>query len=413
MPIRHSARYPDLNSCRLSRDHKLLASKCRFGCLPADNGFTCSDAVSAPTVLHYLGYDTDRGGIVSVVRALEKEKRFSCILGVNPGFQQLRSPPLPTLAFAPLAGETINLRGLWRARQVAREAARWLAEDDLRIFHGHSRAGLLVAWWLVRRGETRAVASVHCYGRQRGFYRWASRALGARLYWLTPTMRRYYGLPGRSWDQCIPACVATLNTSGTTTPKQTGVCVLGGIGTVVEWKGWHLILSALAELPKDVRERFRFRHIGGPEGSVESRSYAARLQAQTTAVGLDSIVEWRGPQDSPEPLLAEIDVLVVASRSEPCSVAMLEALQRGVPVLAADSGGALDVIRPPANGWLFRTGNVTSLAHALGRLADPMVRAKAVVDYPELERFFAPRVAAQWEEVYRALRGNPHGEIRR
>lgn len=349
-----------------------------------------------------------------MVRALEEEKRFSCVLGVNPGFQQLRTPPLPTLSFPPLGGETISLGGLWRARGVAREVAGWLTEDGSRIFHGHSRAGLLVAWWLARRGQSRVIASVHCYGRQRGFYRWVARALGARLYWLTPTMRRYYGLPGRSWDQCIPACVSALNTSKRAiTLGRNGTCTLGGIGTLVEWKGWHLILSALAALPVDVRERLRFRHIGGPEGTAASRAYAERLHTQTTALGLGSIIEWRGPQPSAAPLLDETDALIVASRSEPCSVAMLEALQRGVPVLAADSGGALDVIRPPLNGWLFRTGNVTSLAHALARLADPVIRAEVKVDPAELDRFLAPRVAAQWEEIYRALRGNPNDEVRR
>ena len=60
------------------------------------------------TVLHYLGYDDDRGGIVSVVRALAEAGRFDCVLGMNAGAVQRRTPALPVKFFTPLAGETIS-----------------------------------------------------------------------------------------------------------------------------------------------------------------------------------------------------------------------------------------------------------------------------------------------------------------
>ena len=134
--------------------------------------------MTRPVVLHYLGYDDDRGGIVSVIRALASTDRFACVLGVNPGFAQARAPALATLELPAIAGETISISTFLRARRVARAVRVWLAEDPARVFHGHSRAGLVVACWLARWGERRVVASVHCYGRQRWFYRWAARQLG-------------------------------------------------------------------------------------------------------------------------------------------------------------------------------------------------------------------------------------------
>ena len=41
------------------------------------------------TVLHYTGYTAERGGIVSVIRALHGEKLFRVVHGVSPG-------PVPT-----------------------------------------------------------------------------------------------------------------------------------------------------------------------------------------------------------------------------------------------------------------------------------------------------------------------------
>lgn len=353
------------------------------------------------TALHYIGGNSDRGGIVSVIRALATTGDFECVLGVNPGFRPNRVPALRWNEFPPLDGERISLAQFWRARMVAQTIIAWLDERPHRVFHGHSRAGLLVSLWLRRKGESRSVTSVHCYGRQRWFYRWAARQLGADLFWLTPAMKEHYGVPdASSWGQCIPGCVPTLGTTQEAVNRRaTGRIVLGGVGALVAWKSWHLILEALRMLPPTQRQRICFRHIGTVDGTASSENYARQLREQTVAEGLSHIVEWRGEQPSSAPLLGEIDYLVVASRREPFSVAMLEALAAGVPVLAADSGGARDVIVPGRNGWLFSSGEAIDLARRftqlLDRPPDPMR-----VDPEALRRFTASTVAREWTAVY-------------
>lgn len=354
-------------------------------------------------VLHYLGADADRGGIVSVVRALATTGRFRCVLGVNRGCVQRREPPLPVFEFAPLAGETLGLKTFWRARGVAAVARAWLRGDNERVFHAHSRAGLAVALWLRLRGERRVVASVHCYGRQKWFYRWAARRLGDRLFWLSPAMLRHYGIASAdAWAQCIPGCVpaADFRVSREVT---LGRLHLGGAGMLVSWKRWHLVLDALAALPRSERGRVRFTHIGAPDDTDASRRYAQALQTQTKALGLDEVVAWRGEQPDARGLLREIDCLVVASRREPLSVAMLEALQAGVPVLASRSGGNRDVILPSRNGWFFEPDDVRDLMRAMVMLAESDARQRVKIAPADLARFEAPAVAARWAEVYARL----------
>src|ERR1700690_670648 len=121
-------------------------------------------ARDGPEVLHYVGYDSDRGGVVSIIRTLSGEPGFRCVLGVNRGFRQLREPPLPVLEFPPLEGERLGLRTLWRARRVARLAQDWLRRDDLRGFPGHSRAGLAVSLWLARLRGRKGAARVDLFG---------------------------------------------------------------------------------------------------------------------------------------------------------------------------------------------------------------------------------------------------------
>lgn len=364
---------------------------------------------SAPTpgarlVLHYTGSDDDRGGVMSVVRALATAQRFMCLLGVNPGFVQRRTPPLATLELPRIEGEVIAPRTLWRARAVAHAVHAWLREDPTRVFHGHSRTGLLVALWLARWGERRVVVSVHCYGRQRWFYRWASRQLNGRLYWLSPAMKHYYGIEGDSWTQCIPGCVpAPTNAPRARRALPASVIRLGGVGALVDWKRWHLIVDAVGRLPEALRKRVKFLHAGAPGASPEAQRYAADLRARTAAPEFAGMFEWRGEQPSADALLADLDCLIVASHHEPFSIAVLEALAAGVPVLAADTGGAQDLLVPGETGWLFRSGDAAELARAISALLETDALARVKISAETIRPFTAPVIAARWVDVYAAL----------
>ena len=345
-----------------------------------------------PEVLHYVGYDDDGGGIVSLVRALAGENRFACRLGLNEGATQRRHPPLPALHWPPVCGETISPRAFWPTRRVARAVAAWLREDSRRVFHGHSRAGLLVALWLASAGERRVVATVHCYGRQRWFYRWAARRLGARLVWLSPAMKRHYGVGDDSWAGCIPGAIRAPQV--TRVAPAAGRWRLGGLGALVRWKRWHLVLEALAQLPVERRAQVSFEHVGGGD-----ETYRGELIALAARLGLADCVVFRGVESGPERLLGAIDALVVASENEPFSIAMLEALHAGVPVIAADSGGARDVLGDGRGGWLFADGDAAALARTL----ETAWRTGGVVPPAALARFTADVAAEEYLRLYRSL----------
>jgi len=356
------------------------------------------------TVLHYLGYDRDDGGIVSVVRTLAATGKFTCVLGVNPGFEQRRMPPLATREFPTIAGETLGLKNFWRARRVAQAVRDWLAESPGHVFHGRSRAGLAVALWLHFSGERRVVASVHAYGRRRWFYRWASRRLKERLIWLTPAMKSHYGVEQESggWACCIPDGVALPARLPERKPPELPLRVvrLVGVGTLISLKRWHLVLEALHRVPPAVRNKFRFTHVGGTDGSEASTKYAAALRVQAAALGLDRLVEWRGDQPVTPELLQDMDCLVSPAHREALSVARLEALAAGVPVLAANSGGARDLIHPSRNGWLFRSGDPDDLARMLIMLAESDALLSVRPTLEDLRPFSAPVVADEWARVY-------------
>ena len=71
-------------------------------------------------------------------------------------------------------------------------------------------------------------------------------------------------------------------------------------------------------------------------------------------------------QDVPE-LLPGLDALVFSSLREGLSMAMLEAMAAGVPVIATDVGGTPELIAHGVTGLLVPPGRPESLADAIGR----------------------------------------------
>lgn len=359
-----------------------------------------------PEVLHYTGYDQDHGGILAIVRALHEQGRFKSVLGVNRGFRASGASTVPTIEFPALAGERLGVATFWRASKVADSVSEWLAGRPNRIFHGHSRAALAVGLVLARRGERRAIVSVHCYGSKRWFYRWCAGRLGGSLFWLSPSMRTYYGCAGTSWEGCIPGCVSSSgDLPAERTASSPGFLRLGGVGALVPWKRWDLVLEAMAAVDEALRRKVQFSHIGADDGSKLSRDYAQRLLRRTKELGLSSTVEWHGQQPSSRNLMKNVDCLVIASEKEPFSIAMLEALAAGVPVLAADDGGAKDVIDPHRNGWLFRTGDARGLAESISLLAGTDALSKVRITPEDILPFRSETVSAKWLAIYRDLLG--------
>lgn len=106
------------------------------------------------------------------------------------------------------------------------------------------------------------------------------------------------------------------------------------------------------------------------------------------------------------PYLQASDIFVLPSEREGLSVALLEAMSAGLPVLATDVGGTPDVVEPGVTGWLFppnapevmRDDLLTLLADAnlrtrLGRQA----RDRVVAEYS------LPIAAARLAALYTSL----------
>ena len=140
------------------------------------------------------------------------------------------------------------------------------------------------------------------------------------------------------------------------------------------WKGQHVLLEALPQLP-GVHALF----VG--EALFGEAAYAHELRAQAAALGLESRVHFLGFRRDVPALMALSDVVLHTSTSpEPFGRVIAEGMLAGRPVIAARAGGAKEVLGEGASGVFVEPGNVQALAEATRHLLAHPEEARALAE---------------------------------
>ena len=148
--------------------------------------------------------------------------------------------------------------------------------------------------------------------------------------------------------------------------------VILSVGRLQIEKNHPLIVRALAKLrAKD--PRWRFVLVG--EGPHE-----AALRALIDQLGITDSVVLAGQLDRGAPLWSQYDasdVFVLSSFNEGTPKVVLEAMARGLPVVATNVGGVPTAVANEQRGLLVPSGDVDALVAALERMAaDAELRAR-------------------------------------
>jgi len=201
------------------------------------------------------------------------------------------------------------------------------------------------------------------------------------------------GLPLSDLRDPDPARAAALRTE---VALRAGVPVLG---VVARRKSQEELLEAAGQLGRPLEIV-----LAGTDADDALRAAAARLP--------DGVqVRFLGFRDDVPEILSLLDVFVLPSGIEGFSLALLEAMARGLPCVASDAGGNREALEGEA-GLLYAPGDVAALGKALARLlADPdasratgeRARARAFAE------FDVARTVARTEAVYESVRAGGAG----
>jgi len=182
-----------------------------------------------------------------------------------------------------------------------------------------------------------------------------------------------------------------------------GTLLVGTVANFRASKNYGALVAAAAEV---VRALPNVHFVAA--GDVNSE-IGAQAREAIARCGLDGRFHLLGLRSDVPAVLADLDIFVLASTAEGFSIATVEAMAAGRPVVATRSGGPAEIIEHGRTGLLVESGSAQALASGILRLigdAELRVRLANAGRAAVEERFSLPVMICRYESLYEQLLGS-------
>lgn len=284
------------------------------------------------------------------------------------------------------------------------------------LIHAHEFSAIVCGWMIARLSGIPFVGTVHGKNyfwekvRRRLAYRIVSRS--GRLVAVSQDLKRFVmekvGLSDEQIDLIYNGVQSGPHVSDEEAYRartELGLkphnVVIGAIGSLYPVKGHRYLLESMPIILS------RYPHavllvVG--RGELEDA-----LKEQAKRLGIEEHVRFLGMRNDIPKLLKTLDLFVLPSLSEGLSLALLEAMAAGLPVVATRVGGNGELVVEGETGVLVPSKDVAALSEALCRMLDSREMRERLgrnavtrVD----QRFSARLMAEKYQHLYMRLLNN-------
>jgi glycosyltransferase involved in cell wall biosynthesis len=178
--------------------------------------------------------------------------------------------------------------------------------------------------------------------------------------------------------------------------------VVGMVGRLVIWKGQREFLKAASVIVRKIPNT-KFLIVG--DTTFGSKQYKEQLYDLACELGIESKVIFSGGRDDIPNIISAMDVMVHASISpEPFGLVIIEGMASGIPVVASNRGGPLEIIEHGGDGFLADPENTENLATIIMELLNNKSLRKNIGEKARkkvVDQFSVEKFVRQFENIYK------------
>jgi len=294
--------------------------------------------------------------------------------------------------------------------KLIKQVRKIIIDHKIDIVHARSRVPAWIAFFACRGTDASFITTCHGFYKSKIF----SRVMGWAKFVIVPSdvigrhMIEDFHVPPESIRR-IPRSV---DLSRFNRPKKDKkgdpLRTIAIIGRITPLKGHTYFLQAMAKVVRQYPYA-RIWVIG--DAPANKKNYLQEIEALVKRLGLGKNVAFLGNRKDVAQLLTEVDVLALSTvTQEAFGRVILEAQAVGVPVVATNVGGVVDIIDQEKTGLLVMPKDPLAMAKSVLRLLEdrPLVQRLTAAAKEKLEREFtldimASRTVAVYEELMRSM----------
>ncbi|MDO9573334.1 MAG: lipopolysaccharide heptosyltransferase II [Candidatus Omnitrophota bacterium] len=289
------------------------------------------------------------------------------------------------------------------------QLAEIIKKEEIDIVHARSRVPAWIAYFACRKTKAVFITTCHGYYKMHPFslvMGWAKRVIVLSNV-IARHMIEDFAVPHER-IRLVPRSV-DLERFKYLDPKlkRKEDFNIGIIGRITPLKGHLHFIKAMARISRLV-PRLKIWIVGDAPASKEA--YKEEVQVLVRRLGLWHCTEFLGTQRDIPGILAHLDLVVLATTThEAFGRVIIEAQAAGVPVVATQVGGVVDIIEDGKNGFLVPPADPKSMADAIMRVFKDVELAKEIAEnaYAQVkEKYNIELMVKNTLDVYRDALSN-------
>ena len=278
--------------------------------------------------------------------------------------------------------------------------ARLVRDEDIHIIHAQTRVTQVLGFWLSYFTGVKMVTTCHGFFRPRWFRKtfpcWGSAVIAISKpvakhlsQDFEVSQNRIHLIPnGIDLDRFKIA-----NEDQRRSIRQNWAMgdtpLIGFIGRLSDVKGIPVLIKAMPLILKEIPSANLMIIGQGPQEAL--------LKKLTQDLSLNSQVRFESAINQTQDLLPAFDVFVMPSLMEGLGLSVMEAQACGIPVVASQVGGLVDLIEEGLSGYLVPVNDPAALADRIIEVLEDPNAAKKMANQARsnIEQFFSAKIMAK------------------